>query len=74
MFGVPLSIAWAVTYVKNGTTYYLSEIISDAGKFVWTTKKDKAKKYATLPAATDAMESIKVSRKNKKSEIKVTQV
>ena len=74
MFGYPPNtIAWAVTYVKNGIKYYLSEVIADSSKYVWTTKKDKAKRYGTQPAAEDMAETVRKTHK-KKVEITVTQV
>lgn len=73
MFGAMINMSWAITYVKNGTVYYLSEL-SDDGKFVWSTKKDKAKKYMMNTDATKVAESIMKTRKNKKQEINVIQV
>jgi hypothetical protein len=74
MFGAVPSITWTITYVKNATTYYLSEISSEETKYVWSRRKEKAKRYLTEPSAAAAATTIKSSHKNKKLEIKVTQV
>lgn len=74
MFGILMTMTWAVTYVKDGITYYLADIQNSGLKLVWSTKKDKAKKYAVQSAASEIAEMIKKSRKNKKQEINVTQV
>lgn len=74
MFGAMMNTTWTVTYVKDSIVYYLAEILNDGSKYVWSTKKDKAKKYTTHPSANDMAETVKKTRKNKKQEINVTQV
>lgn len=67
-------VYWAVTYTKNNITYYLNDINDNASLFVWTMKKDKAKRYGTSPAAMDMLELIKKAHKTKKAEFNLTQV
>lgn len=70
MFGNYTSTTWAVTYVVSGITYYLSDLADeDVSKCTWTTRKEKARKYTTLPSAVNTAEAIKVSRKHNKAEI-----
>ncbi len=73
MFGATLNAMWAITYTRKGCVFYLSDSVGSTA-YVWSQRKNKAKRYATEPAATDMAETVRKTHTNKKIDIKVTQV
>lgn len=73
MFGTATSTMWVITYTMKGMIYYLSDSISST-VFVWTQRKNKARRYITEPSAADMAATIKNTHKNKKINISVVQI